>query len=100
MVADLVTLRLCGMNSTKAALSKWVQQACSVFHQARRWVFGMQATIEAMYLIIQAILYTCIVYFIAGFAKDAGQPFLQSSSCSIASLPCSPPSPVPMRQVT
>ena len=48
----------------------------------------LQATIEAMYLIIQAIVYTCIVYFMAGFAKDAGQPLVQSSSCSIASLPC------------
>ncbi len=61
-------------------------------------IFGMQATIEAMYLIIQAIVYTCIVYFMAGFAKDAGRPYLHSSSCSIASLPCRPSPSSPMRK--
>ncbi|KAL0029477.1 hypothetical protein WJX77_010449 [Trebouxia sp. C0004] len=38
------------------------------------WYLAM-ATIEAMYLIIQATVYTCIVYFMAGFAKDAGKFF-------------------------
>lgn len=33
----------------------------------------MQATIEAMYLILQSVLYCCIVYFTAGFARDAGE---------------------------
>ena len=61
---------------------------------------SMQATIEAMYLIIQAIVYTCIVYFMAGFAKDAGQLYLHSSFCPIASLPCCPSPSLPMRKFT
>ena len=35
--------------------------------------YCLQATVEAMYLILQSVLYCCIVYFIAGFARDAGK---------------------------
>ena len=32
----------------------------------------VQATVEAMYLVTQAVVYTCVCYFMAGFARDAG----------------------------
>ena len=37
-------------------------------------VFELQATMEAIYLLAQSVLYVCIVYFSVGFAKEAGQP--------------------------
>lgn len=33
----------------------------------------MQATIEAMYLIAQAVLYVCVLYFMAGFDRTPGK---------------------------
>ena len=35
----------------------------------------MQATMEAVYLVVQTVLYVSILYFMAGFAKDAGKFF-------------------------
>ena len=34
---------------------------------------ALQATIEAMYLILQAVLYVCVLYFMAGFQKTPGK---------------------------
>lgn len=37
------------------------------------WVCATQATMEAVYLLAQAVLYVCIVYFTAGFAREASE---------------------------
>lgn len=34
---------------------------------------ALQATIEALYLICQSVLYVCVLYFMAGFDKSAGE---------------------------
>ena len=36
---------------------------------------------ELIYLVLQGGLYTCIVYFMAGFQKDAGKFFWVGCSC-------------------
>ena len=33
----------------------------------------VQATIEALYLICQSVLYVCVLYFMAGFDKTPGK---------------------------
>ncbi|KAL3134591.1 transcription factor, variant 2 [Trebouxia sp. C0009 RCD-2024] len=42
-------------------------------YSVQPWYLAM-ASVEAMYLCVQAILYTCTVYFMAGFAREAGDP--------------------------
>ena len=33
----------------------------------------VQATVEAGYLVVQAVLYVCVLYFMAGFDRTAGK---------------------------
>ena len=33
----------------------------------------MQASVQFIFILAQAILYVCIVYFMAGFKKDVGK---------------------------
>lgn len=33
----------------------------------------VQATVEAGYLVAQAVLYVCVLYFMAGFDRTAGE---------------------------
>lgn len=35
----------------------------------------VQATVEAGYLVAQAVLYVCVLYFMAGFDRTAGELF-------------------------
>ena len=45
-------------------------------------VLGLvQAMTELIYLVLQGGLYTCIVYFMAGFQKDAGKFFWVGFQC-------------------
>lgn len=42
---------------------------------------SVQATIEALYLICQSVLYVCVLYFMAGFDKSPGKSLLITLQC-------------------
>lgn len=41
----------------------------------------VQATVEAGYLVAQAVLYVCVLYFMAGFDRTAGELNTLSPHC-------------------
>lgn len=50
----------------------WYTSVVPTFEKAELRAALVQATVEAGYLVAQAVLYVCVLYFMAGFDRTAG----------------------------
>lgn len=92
--ADCTTLFLGALYSLDVLPLVSVERA--VYYRERSaffynsWPFSLaQCTVELPYIAVQAVVYSCIVYWCCGFEADAGKQshLVQRLSCYLAKIP-------------